>query len=332
MCMNEVTCATLDWARASNPRGSCPKVNRQGRLGQTHFRCAVRNLQVATRSAGRPPFEARMGRNTAAHRSSQARSPRAGGFTSFSSLSIFWGCRCSSLSRNGAQEPALTHTASGLLIVCALELLIFGLFFGLSWLASRATCDELLLRWRGKVLPILLGAGYSVGLRALVAVAAIAVAVVLVLTGVLTLDSMQSFVGRNEPSVENAVDIAAMRDNPAYFWLTVTLVSFGVAGLREELWRASFMAGLRGLWPRAFGSKKGQVFAVVVAAIVFGLAHIYMGVIAVGAATVLGLGLGLIMVFHRSIWPAVLAHGFFDATTMALLPWAYEKMHQLLHH
>jgi membrane protease YdiL (CAAX protease family) len=35
---------------------------------------------------------------------------------------------------------------------------------------------------------------------------------------------------------------------------------------------------------------------------------------------VLGFALGLIIVFHRSIWPAVLAHGMFDATTLALLP------------
>ena len=32
------------------------------------------------------------------------------------------------------------------------------------------------------------------------------------------------------------------------------------------------------------------------------------------------LGLGVIMILHRSIWPAVLAHGFFNATTFALLP------------
>jgi membrane protease YdiL (CAAX protease family) len=57
-----------------------------------------------------------------------------------------------------------------------------------------------------------------------------------------------------------------------------------------------------------------------------------MGILAVLFAGVLGLGLGLIMVFHRSIWPAVLAHGFFDATTMALLPWAMGLMQHLPRH
>jgi len=32
-------------------------------------------------------------------------------------------------------------------------------------------------------------------------------------------------------------------------------------------------------------------------------------------------GLGLIMIFHGSIWPAVIAHGLFDATSMAMIPW-----------
>ena len=54
-----------------------------------------------------------------------------------------------------------------------------------------------------------------------------------------------------------------------------------------------------------------------------------MGILAALLGGLLGLGLGLIMVFHRSIWPAVLAHGFFDATSMALIPWAMELMQHL---
>jgi membrane protease YdiL (CAAX protease family) len=31
-------------------------------------------------------------------------------------------------------------------------------------------------------------------------------------------------------------------------------------------------------------------------------------------------------VWHRSIWPAVIAHGMFDATTFALLPLAMQHL------
>ena len=236
------------------------------------------------------------------------------------------------LGRNKSDQPALSHSAGGLLLVCAVELLAFGFVFGLAWLASRASADDLLLRWRGNGKPVLLGAAYSVGLRVAVGIVAAVGAGVLLATHVMTMDSLQDFFAKNRPGIENAVDVAALRDNSAYFWLTLTVVSFVVAGLREELWRSSFLAGLKTLWPRQFGSTAGQVCAVFIAAVIFGLAHLSMGILAVLFAGVLGLCLGLIMVFHRSIWPAVLAHGFFDATSMALIPWAMELVQRLPKH
>ena len=233
------------------------------------------------------------------------------------------------LARTTSHHPALSHTASGLLFVCAMEVLSFGVVFGLAWLASRATLDDLLLRWRGRVMPVLLGAAYSVGLRVAVGVVTLLCAAVLLATHSMTMDSLQAFLARNRPGIENAVDVSALRDHSAYYWLTLTVVSFVVAGLREELWRASFLAGLRRLWPRQFSSPAGQVCAVVIAAVLFGLAHLSMGILAALLGGLLGLGLGLIMVFHRSVWPAVLAHGFFDATSMALIPWAMELMRHL---
>jgi membrane protease YdiL (CAAX protease family) len=43
----------------------------------------------------------------------------------------------------------------------------------------------------------------------------------------------------------------------------------------------------------------------------------------------LGFGLGVIMVLHRSIWPAVIAHGMFDATSLALIPWMLEMLNEI---
>jgi len=236
------------------------------------------------------------------------------------------------LARNKSHHPMLSHTASGLLFICAMELLWFGFVFGIAWLASRASIDDLLLRWRANVMPVLLGAAYSVGLRIAVGIVTVLVAAVLLATHLMTMDSLHDFFAKNRPGIENAVDVKALRDNPAYLWLTLTVVSFAVAGLREELWRSSFLAGMRTLWPRQFGSTVGQVCAVFIAAVIFGLAHLSMGILAALFGGLLGLGLGLIMVFHRSIWPAVFAHGFFDATSMALTPWAMELMHHLPRH
>lgn len=138
----------------------------------------------------------------------------------------------------------------------------------------------------------------------------------------MTLESFKDFAANNRPDVETLIDVDAMRNNPVYYWLTITVVSFVVGGLREELWRSAFLAGMKGVWPRLFGTVAGKVLAVIICAIFFGLAHIPMGPVAVCLAGFIGVGLGLIMIFHNSIWPAVFAHGLFDATSMALLPWA----------
>jgi membrane protease YdiL (CAAX protease family) len=236
------------------------------------------------------------------------------------------------LGRNKSDHPALSHTAGGLLEVCFFEVLSIGVVLGLAWWASRVTMDDLRLRWRGRIQPVLFGAAYSVGLRVAVGICAALVAMVLLAARVATVDSLEHLVQKNRPDVETVVDVSAMRDNPVYYWLTLTVVSFVVAGLREELWRASFLAGLEKLWPKQFGSMGGKVGAAFIASVIFGLGHLSMGWLAAVMAGLLGFGLGCIMVFHRSIWPAVMAHGFFDATSMALIPMALEMMKQLPQH
>jgi len=225
------------------------------------------------------------------------------------------------LQREPTHGPVLSQTVGGLLLVSGLELLLFGTVFGLGWLASRASRDVLLLRWRPGWWVLPLGVGYSVAIRLGVGLVLAIVSGVLVAGQVTTPEALEKFTLENRPDVESLVDVEQMRRDPLYLALTMTLVSFVVAGLREELWRAGFLAGLRVLFPRVFGSRRGEVLAVFLIAIIFGGAHAGMGVLAAAMAGVLGMFLGLIMVFHRSIWPAVLAHGFFDATTMALLPW-----------
>ena len=227
------------------------------------------------------------------------------------------------------QGPALSGGVRGLLWVSGLELLVFAIFFAMACLISRASREQLLLPWRPGWWVVPLGIGYSFALRiGLIVVAAIVIAA-LAATQTVTPAKLQEYVSANRPDVEVVVSVSALRDNPVYFWLTITLVSFVVAGVREEMWRSGVLAAMRVLWPRAFGSRWGQCLAVVIIAVAFGLMHIRMGVLAAVAAGLLGVMLGLIMVFHRSIWPAVIAHGLFDAASMAVLPWWIEKARQL---
>jgi uncharacterized protein len=211
----------------------------------------------------------------------------------------------------------LPESTRGLLVVSALELMLFGIVFLLAWLASRATKDQLLLRWRGGIRPIWRGLIGSVALRVGVAAAVMLLAMVAALIGGHATDILQKL----RPRTEVVVDAQGLQSSAIYFVLLLTLISFVVAGLREELWRAGVLAGLRELWPERFGSRIGQYLAVGIAAVVFGLGHMPQGWGGTAVTALLGFGLGMIMVRYQSIWEAVFAHGFFNATTFVLLYW-----------
>ena len=225
--------------------------------------------------------------------------------------------------------PALTHSVFGLLYVCAIQLAIFAVLFLLAVLASRASNDDLLLAWRPgwRVLP--LGLGYSIALRIALAAIGILAVIFLMLMRVVSEAGITKFSRAKAPDVEALVDVSALQHNPTYLVLTLTLVSFVVAGLREELWRTGFLAAFRRLWPQHFAGLKGEMKAIVIAAVLFGAAHSIQGPIAVLMTFLLGIGLGAIMVYHRSIWPGVFAHGFFDATSLALIPFVIEHLRGL---
>lgn len=209
----------------------------------------------------------------------------------------------------------LPESTRGLLAVALGELVIFGLVFGLAWVASRASLDQLLLRWGGGLGPIWRGLLYSVALRIAIAAGVVVVALAALAAG----GDVSQLLNKARPKTEVVVNPAALQDSPLYFFLTLTLISFVVAGLREELWRAGMLAGLRELWPNRFGGRLGQVAGVLVAAVVFGLGHWPQGWGGAVVTAGLGLGLGLIMVRRQSIWDAVFAHGFFNATTFVML-------------
>ena len=232
-------------------------------------------------------------------------------------------------SGRASHGPALSSRVGGLLFVSGTELLFFLVLFVVAWLASRASREELMWTWRPGWWVVPLGAGYSIAIRFGLVLVATFVIAILAVTHVVTPEKAQQYVNVNRPDVESMVSVPAMRHDPAYYWLTLTLVSFVVAGLREEMWRAGVLAPMRALWPRAFGSRIGQCAAMAIIAVAFGAMHLRMGVLAAVGAGILGFFLGLIIVLHKSIWPAVIAHGLFDATTMALLPWWLEKASRL---
>ncbi len=211
--------------------------------------------------------------------------------------------------------PALPDNTADLLRGLIPHLGEFALVFAVAYWLGRPTRQELFANHGPTPLRWIFGFAWSLALRFGVG-AIVAVTVVL----------FESLKGKSDPArfeayrpkVENLVDFRAMRD-PIYLLTICTLVSFVLAGLREELWRACMICAGASVLPTVWTERTRQVLAVLVAALIFGAAHALQGAAGVALAGVLGLFLGLIMVIRRSLWEAVLAHGFFDAGSFFLL-------------
>jgi len=227
--------------------------------------------------------------------------------------------------RTVGDASVLPSSVAAVFVLCAWELTLFALAFSVAGVLARFRTDDLRLRWRGGWWVLPRSIGWSLALRLGVGVILAGCLVIYRFVSGASLEDLAGF----RPEVEAMVDIDALR-NPVYMVLMLTVVSFVLAGLREELWRAGMIALLGAAFPRVFGGDRGAWFAIIPVALLFGLGHTAQGPVGVIATTMLGIGLGAIMVFHRSIWDAVLAHGFFNAATFAILPWLSDQFPDIL--
>lgn len=219
----------------------------------------------------------------------------------------------SSLQERQEGETLLPKDSVGLITVMGGTLLQFAILLAIAWAFSRASKEQMFLTWHDGIAPIWRGFVYSIALRLLVVIVALFVVLLIIISqGMSALESIRG------PS-EVLVDRERLVADPLYMILNLTFVSFIVAGLREEIWRAGMFAALFALFPKLSQTLWGKSVAVLIAAIIFGLGHLPQGWMGVALTTFLGLALGAIILFHRSIAEAALAHGFFDATTFVML-------------
>lgn len=218
--------------------------------------------------------------------------------------------------------PALPREVPELLKFGVVELAFFAAFWVVAWLLARPTKTELGLRWRGAKRETGWGIFYFLILRLgpiilVMGLMAVALTVAMML-GYRQEDithAVQEYQKHNVKP-ERMVSQHALRTDPIYMLVVTTFVSFIVAGLREELWRTFSMTAMNHLFPRHWKPTKRAVVAVSLTAVIFGLGHYSVqGMLGVIVTTLLGLVLGTAIVHRKSIWPAVIAHGLFDATT-----------------
>lgn len=231
--------------------------------------------------------------------------------------------------RNGGGEATLPSSVEGLLFSGGLQLAIILLFFGIGWLFSRATKSELWFHWRTGLAPLWQGALYSIGLRFLPLLPLFVAAIVLAMLGYKP-ETLSQWVNANRPQTEGIGD-SVRAGSALYKTLMLTFFSFVVAGFGEELWRVATMRGLIEIAPRSLAPFARNSIAVVVSALVFGIGHLYQGVIGVGVTALIGIVLGAMTLHHRSVWPAIIAHGCFDATSFLMVVLGADKLAQQAH-
>jgi membrane protease YdiL (CAAX protease family) len=219
-------------------------------------------------------------------------------------------------SSGGDGGAALSPSLPQLFMVVVSELVLFAVWFGAAWGFSGVSFHQLMFRLNHLVLTPIYGFLYSVGLRFGVGVVMV---ITLVAVAGLSGGNLSDIAEDFRPDIEKVVDTDHLESNSTYLIVNCTVVSFVLAGFREELWRVGMIAGLFALFPKLDTSVWGRLGAVASVALLFGLGHAVQGAGAVWLTFLLGLGLGGIIVFHRSIWEAVIAHGFFDASTFVMI-------------
>jgi membrane protease YdiL (CAAX protease family) len=213
---------------------------------------------------------------------------------------------------------ALPGDTAGMLLAVAENIGVSGLLLGLAFWVGKPSASELWIRRQNPLVAGAFAIGWSVALRIGLGM------ILLTIVGVYTVknghDRTEEMVKHLRPDVEKLLPFAALHD-PVYALILVTVVSFVLAGFREELWRAGVLAVLLSLFQNGRRTRPALFTAVIVSSLIFGAAHATQGVGGMLIAGVLGLGLGAIMIGHRSFWIAAAAHGLFDATSFTLI-WA----------
>ena len=225
---------------------------------------------------------------------------------------------------NAGGEATLPSTVEGLIVGGTFQLAFILLFFGVGWLFSRATEAQLWMHWRKGVAPFWQGALYSIGLRFLPVFLLFFVTIILIILGYKPNTAVE-WLNANKPQTDGIGD-SIRAGSMIYQAVTLSFFSFIVAGFGEELWRVATMRGLIEIAPRKMPIFAKNAIAVLVSALIFGIGHLYQGVAGVGVTAFIGIALGAITLSHRSIWPAVIAHGCFDAASFLMVIMEVDKM------
>lgn len=101
-------------------------------------------------------------------------------------------------------------------------------------------------------------------------------------------------------------------------WAVVPLALF-VGFWEETVFRGFLLGRFRAAFAVTGTLGKRDVWAVLLTAALFGGAHGYQGALGILQTTLIGITLGLLTVWRKSVWPAVIAHATIDTVGLVAL-------------
>ena len=138
---------------------------------------------------------------------------------------------------------------------------------------------------------------------------------------------------QSDPQAMLRGDAGWMRKIATLPWSSILPLSIFI-GFYEELFFRGFLLGRVRV---ALGSSEGatpawrrDVLAVVLVALFFGFGHVYKSVFGMVQTSAIGLVLGGLTLWKKSIWPAVIAHLTLDGISLAMIKLVGPFLHELI--
>jgi len=205
-------------------------------------------------------------------------------------------------------HPKLPENYFQLAKFISLELLAWGVFFAAAFRASRITARQLGLVTSSPVRTICYGIGWFFVIRISI--------MIIFMFQARWIDPRMLWVTQ-----EKLLDFTRARDIPLHpaFSFAVFGIAALIAGFSEELWRVGMLRGLGGIFPHLVGKRAGTFASILFVSVIFGLAHLYQGWFGVENAVLLGILLGLILIYRRSYWEIAIAHTLFDVSAFGAI-------------
>lgn len=133
-----------------------------------------------------------------------------------------------------------------------------------------------------------------------------------------------------EQLTSSKIDLSKVDMPNIVYYLVWIVIGFVLGGLLEEILFRGFLITRISKFLKM--NKSGDIAALLITSLLFGLCHIYQGWSGAISTGLIGLIFGIIfLAFNKNLWYSILTHGFVNLTSLTILYFGYyDKLATLL--